>query len=133
MLKIYIRVFLNKRKTEKGKEKEKEKVRNLFRRKLIKLGVFFLPSAYIIFDGAKNRVQAQTLTEPGTPAPKIRITDMKGKKKREEEDNKRIKRIFPKSFDSDREYEKDKRISNKKTEKGYRSVFEKYGSVGEDE
>jgi hypothetical protein len=124
-------VFLNRRKTEKGKEKEKEKVRNLFRRKLIKLGVFFLPPVYIIFDGAKNKVQA--LTEEPTPAPKIRITDMKGKKKREEEDNKRIKRISPKSFDSDREYEKDKRILNKKTEKGYRSVFEKYGSVGDEE
>jgi hypothetical protein len=124
-------VFLNRRKTEKGKEKEKEKVRNLFRRKLIKLGVFFLPPVYIIFDGAKNKVQA--LTELSTPAPKIRITDMKGKKKREEEDNKRIKRISPKSFDSDREYEKDKRILNKKTEKGYRSVFEKYGSVGDEE
>jgi hypothetical protein len=124
-------VFLDRRKTEKGKEKEKEKVRNLFRRKLIKLGVFFLPPVYIIFDGAKNKVQA--LTEPPTPAPKIRITDMKGKKKREEEDNKRIKRISPKSFDSDREYEKDKRILNKKTEKGYRSVFEKYGSVGDEE
>jgi hypothetical protein len=99
-------VFLNRRKTEKGKEKEKEKVRNLFRRKLIKLGVFLLPSAYIIFDGTKNRVQAQTLVEPPTPDPKIRITDMKGKKKREEEDNKRIKRISPKSFDSNREYEK---------------------------
>jgi hypothetical protein len=133
-------VFLDRRKTEKGKEKEKEKVRNLFRRKLIKLGVFLLPSAYIIFDGTKNRIQAQTLVEPPTPAPKIRITDMKGKKKREkgkkkreEEDNKIIKRISPKSFDSDRQYEKDKRILNKKTEKGYRSVFEKYGSVGEDE
>jgi hypothetical protein len=124
-------MFLNRRKTEKGKEKEKEKVRNLFRRKLIKLGVFLLPSAYIIFDGTKNRVQA--LTEPPPPAPKIRITDMKGKKKREEEDNKRIKRISPKSFGSDREYEKDKRILNKKTEKGYRSVFEKYGSVGDEE
>jgi hypothetical protein len=126
-------MFLNRRKTEKGKEKEKEKVRNLFRRKLIKLGVFFLPPVYIIFDGTKNRVQAQTLVEEPTPAPKIRITDMKGKKKREEEDNKRIKRISPKSFDSDREYEKDKRILNKKTEKGYRSVFEKYGSVGDEE
>jgi hypothetical protein len=124
-------VFLSKRKI--GKREEKEKVKNLFRRKLIKLGVFFLPPVYIIFDGAKNKVQAQTLVESPTPAPKIRITDMKGKKKREEEDNKRIKRISPKSFDSDREYEKDKRILNKKTEKGYRSVFEKYGSVGEDE
>jgi hypothetical protein len=123
-------VFLNRRKTERGKEKEKEKVRNLFRRKLIKLGVFLLPSAYIIFDGAKNRVQAQTLTEPDTPAPKIRITDMKGKKKREEEDNKRIKRISPRSFDSDREYGKDRRILNKKTG---RSVFERYGSVDDEE
>ena len=126
-------MFLDRRKTEKGKEKEKEKVRNLFRRKLIKLGVFLLPSAYIIFDGTKNRVQAQTLVEEPTPAPKIRITDMKGKKKREEEDNKRIKRISPKSFDSDRKYGKDRRILNKKTEKGYRSVFEKYGSVGDEE
>jgi hypothetical protein len=124
-------VFLNKRKIEKREEKEKEKVKNLFRRKLIKLGVFFLPTVHIIFDGAKNKVQA--LTEPSIPAPKIRITDMKGKKKREEEDNKRIKRISPRSFDSDRKYGKDRRILNKKTEKGYRSVFEKYGSVGEDE
>jgi hypothetical protein len=123
-------MFLNRRKTEKGKEKEKEKVRNLFRRKLIKLGVFLLPSAYIIFDGTKNRVQAQTLVEPPTPAPKIRITDMKGKKKRDEEDNKRIKRISPKSFDSGREYGKDRRILNKKTE---RSVFERYGSVDDEE
>ena len=121
-------MFLDRRKTEKGEEKEKEKVRNLFRRKLIKLGVFFLPPVYIIFDGAKNKVQA--LTEPPTPAPKIRITDMKGKKKREKEDNKRIKRISPKSFDSDRKYGKDRRILNKKTE---RSVFERYGSVDDEE
>ena len=123
--------MVRRNKDEIEGDKEKEKLRNLLRRRLIKLGVFFLPSVYIIFDGTKNKAQA--LTEAGGPAPKIRITDMKGKKKREEED-KRIKRIFPKSFDSDREYEKDnKRILNKKTEKGYRSVFEKYGSVGEDE
>jgi hypothetical protein len=128
MLKIYIMVFLNKRKIEK--RKEKEKVKNLFRRKLIKLGVFFLPPVYIIFDGAKNKVQAQTVVEPPPPAPKIRITDMKGEKKRGEEDNKRIKRISPKSFDSNREYGKDRRILNKKTE---RSVFERYGSVDDEE
>jgi hypothetical protein len=115
-------------------DKEKEKLKNLLRRRLIKLGVFFLPSVYIIFDGTKNRVQAITISEEeGGPAPKIRITDIKEKKKREEEDNKRIKRIFPKTFDSDREYEKDKRILNKKAEKRYRSVFEKYGSVDEEE
>ena len=126
--------MVRRNKDEIEGDKEKEKLRNLLRRRLIKLGVFFLPSVYIIFDGTKNKAQAQTLKEEEEgPAPKIRITDMKGKKKREEED-KRIKRIFPKSFDSDREYEKDnKRILNKKTEKGYRSVFEKYGSVGEDE
>ena len=123
-------MFLNRRKTEKGKGKEKEKVRNLFRRKLIKLGVFFLPPVYIIFDGAKNKVQAQTIIEPPPPAPKIRITDMKEKKKREEEDNKRIKRISPKSSGSNRKYGKDRRILNKKTE---RSVFERYGSVDDEE
>jgi hypothetical protein len=114
-------------------DKEKEKLKNLLRRRLIKLGVFFLPSVYIIFDGTKNRVQAITISEEeGGPAPKIRITDIKGKKKGKEDD-KRIKRIFPKPFDSYREYEKDRRILNKKAEKRYRSVFEKYGSVDEEE